>query len=1127
MATTLTVVSVRGAVELPADLAPGVARIDGDEGVQSLGFGSAADALATAFGLLSWSAVDGSRPAIGIDVGDVDLDAAPASAVLAGATRRACAAAPGQVLVSELVRLLLREVADADFEPIDEPPGSYALVRRSPSVLEGLGLPPQLVQEPTVPFVDRPEAWATLDGAWRAARGGRGRTVLVSGEAGSGKTRLLAELGRVARAGGGIVLYGTSSEDVEVPFQPFVEALGPMLDSATPDELDALLPDASRRDLAQLLPSSQLGPPPRPPAGPAGQVGAEAAGERHWAFEAAVDLLANLGKQRPVLLLLDDLHWAQRPTCRLAGHLLRSGRLDGVCIVVAHRHLRGEQTDGFAELLDDLDGRHGVKRCTLAAFDEGAIRRFVAGAAGSDDVPEALESVAALLGRRTDGNPFLLAESWDHLLATGCVRRGGAGWEVGPLRDVDSPGSVREATMHRLGHLPPSCRALVELAACAGAEFDVPLVAAAAGTTVATALDELTTAESGGLVTAAAPGRRRFVHALVRQAIEEGLSTGSRRRLHLAIAQALVSSNSTDDAVLARHFAAAVPLVSSSVAVAHARAAASRSLQTVAFDDAIAVLEGALAVATKRDERIDLLTDLAAVFARATLSEQAVEASWQAADLARQAGDARRLVRAARTTAEATWLGALDASRAVSLVQEALATGPAPDVRGALLGALSATLALAGRDDESAATAQAAVALADELEDDPLVCEVVTNSLYATVTPQTAAGQLELARRAIEIACRRGDEYDELRLRCKALLRLFVMSDPDDLRHQLARHDELASQLRLPYYLRFSASNEVTVSLAEGRFADAERAVERYQAWMEVLGLPDTGYGVQMFSIRREQGRLAELRPMLELGARLRPEERAWGPGLAVVYAEADMVGHARGVLDELASDGLASLPRDSLLPGVLSYLADAALATRHRPVAELIEPLLRPYAGLLVYLPGLVCYGAASRYLGKVYDVLGRAEVARSHYEAALELDERTGWRCWIAHSQFALGLHLLERRRRAERQRGVSLLESARRLADELGMGSLVGRCDAARGQLRADGLVGAERALTPREHEVLALVAEGWSNREIGDRLHASQHTIANHVRAILAKTGCANRTEATAWALRHTAAERPMR
>jgi DNA-binding CsgD family transcriptional regulator len=203
----------------------------------------------------------------------------------------------------------------------------------------------------------------------------------------------------------------------------------------------------------------------------------------------------------------------------------------------------------------------------------------------------------------------------------------------------------------------------------------------------------------------------------------------------------------------------------------------------------------------------------------------------------------------------------------------------------------------------------------------------------------------------------------------------------------------------------------------------------------------------------------------------------------------------------------------------VLSYLADAALVTRHRAVAEAIEPLLRPYAGLLVYLPGLVCYGAASRYLGKVHDVLGHAEAARSHYEAALELDERTGWRCWIAHSRYALGSHLLERRRRADRQRGVGLVESAKGLAEELGMSSLAGRCEAARGRSGADGAQGPQRALTPREHEVLSLVAEGWSNREIGARLHASQHTVANHVRAILAKTGCANRTEATAWALRN--------
>ena len=149
---------------------------------------------------------------------------------------------------------------------------------------------------------------------------------------------------------------------------------------------------------------------------------------------------------------------------------------------------------------------------------------------------------------------------------------------------------------------------------------------------------------------------------------------------------------------------------------------------------------------------------------------------------------------------------------------------------------------------------------------------------------------------------------------------------------------------------------------SEGRFKDAEEAAEQYRTWSEVNHQDDGTYGIQMFSIRREQGRLTELRPMLELAARLRRDDSSWAPGLAAVYSEAGMVAEAAGLLDRLAADRLASLPKDSLLPGVLSYLADAAFGAGHRDVAELVLPLLQPYSGLLLYVPGLVCYGVADR---------------------------------------------------------------------------------------------------------------------------------------------------------------------
>jgi DNA-binding CsgD family transcriptional regulator len=201
-----------------------------------------------------------------------------------------------------------------------------------------------------------------------------------------------------------------------------------------------------------------------------------------------------------------------------------------------------------------------------------------------------------------------------------------------------------------------------------------------------------------------------------------------------------------------------------------------------------------------------------------------------------------------------------------------------------------------------------------------------------------------------------------------------------------------------------------------------------------------------------------------------------------------------------------------------MSYLADATFACGHRDVARLVLPRLAPYSGLGVYVPGLACYGAADRYLGRLHRTLGDDGAARDAFEAALALDTTTGWPTWIAHSTFALASQLATTSRRDDRERARALAADAGTIAESLGMAALAERAFALV-ELLAGGEPDRAPGLTNREREVLRSLSEGRSNRQIGEELHASQHTIANHVRAILAKTGAANRTGAAAWAHRH--------
>ncbi|MDH4076876.1 MAG: LuxR C-terminal-related transcriptional regulator, partial [Acidimicrobiia bacterium] len=468
---------------------------------------------------------------------------------------------------------------------------------------------------------------------------------------------------------------------------------------------------------------------------------------------------------------------------------------------------------------------------------------------------------------------------------------------------------------------------------------------------------------------------------------------------------------------------------------------------------------------------------------------------------------------------EATWRGSLHGGPAVDLLLAALDREPDEKVRAALLGGLSAAMALSGRDAESDAIGDEAIALARRVCDTTGLLETIHNRSYTSMRPDTVRTQLALTLEGVDLARDLDDEPLEMRLACKALLRLFVVPDPPVFDRIANQVSQLAVKFRQPYFMLVKAGLDVAVALADGRLDEAEAGVTEYQRWADVHGRSEAGYGIQMFSIRREQGRLGELRPVLELGARLQRDDLSWAPGLAAVYGEIGMLAEGSALLDRLVAEHFASITQDSLLPGVLSYLADAAVACRHQPAAEAVLEWFVPYSGLLVYIPGLVCYGAADRYLGRLSRTLGRTGDATRYLEAALDVDERTGWAACIAHSRLALGTHLLDRRGAANRQRGMELLRLVRDAADSRGLRAVADRSAqliAGTAGTRGPTIAG---SLTPRELEVLRLVAQGLSNREAGAALHASPHTIANHMRAILLKTASANRTEASAWAFRN--------
>jgi DNA-binding CsgD family transcriptional regulator len=975
-------------------------------------------------------------------------------------------------------------------------------------------LPASLRIKTSAGFVPRRTQWNDLRTAWDALRDDQPRTVLVGGCAGSGKTRLVSEFARFAHDHGAVVLYGACAEQPDVPFVPFTDcvrhAIGVLGDLNTLKLRTPLV-----ADLGLLLPElSAVHAPERAEA----VVPPDA--QRHWLFEAVASLLGLLAKDRAVVVVLDDLHWIQPPAAELFDYVIRVSGIERLLVVGTFRTPDGNDNDAFAELFDRLMRQPSVTRTTLSNFDRSEIAAFLEVLSG-ERLPVGSDAIVDYFASATDGNAFLVQELWHHLLESNRLARYDGRWTLRSPVPPESPATIRRIVGRRLANLPATTSDLVRWAAVTGGTFELSLTGAVTGRTATQVMDLLQPAVAIRLVSDLGGDRFAFVHDLTRKAIEETLTAADRRQRHLQVARAIASRTPPARERLAFHLIAAVPLASPAEAIACAREAAAEAVRSVAFDRAEGVLLAALAIADDQATRVDLLCDLAMAYSLGAGVHKSIQAARDALMVAQALGDDARLVRAAALLAEATWRGAIDGEATAEVLAGTLERNHDEPTRARLLAALATALALSGRDNEARDAADQAARIARHIGDDRLLFESLIAGLYSW-TPHTIASHRTGSEELVVVAQGLTDESLELRAVSKVLIGAFMVSDTRRLHDGLARHEQLARRLRQPFFLRVTRGWHFVLDLSEGRFAEAERrAIENSQTSFHVED-PAPGYSIQMYSLRREQGRLCEIRPLLEMLLKLNAAPPMWKPGLANIYAELGMIDEAEAVLDDLGPQGLESIPHDTLWPAVVSYLADASAATGHVASAKNLYAMLRPYAGMAICVPGLVSYGAADRYLGRLAETCRRFGAAGTHYEAGWELDSQAGWTTWTAHSQFAFGRFLLDRGRPADRRRGEALVTEAFRTARQLGMSSLTAKCE----QVLCSGSErAAEQRLTPREVMVLRLVAKGRTNRQIGDELHTSPHTVANQVGVVLAKTGCANRTEAAAWAHAHGLAASP--
>jgi class 3 adenylate cyclase len=1059
-----------------------IERTDGRE-VKSLGdglmavFDNPSDALACAVQIQQSVQARNHRTGenceirVGASFGEVTLDRGDYFGPAAVEAARLCALARGgQILITSIVRQLagsreryaFRELGVLELKGLSPVATLEVLWEPLPSV--GLPLPERLLEAHRsllsdgrrhARLVGRAGELEELTHLWEQAMAGSLRVAMLGGEAGVGKTRLATELAWQLHEAGATVLYGRCDEDLRVPYQPWLEALGHLVEHVPETMLKAHVRERGG-ELARIVPALRE----RVSDCPASRQ-SDPETERYLLYAAVAALIGDVAAQGPVLLVLDDLHWADGPTLSLLRHVVSAAPAHTM-LLGSYRNTELPREHPLVPLLADLHREQRVARIKLTGLPVDDVLALIEAADHED--PFALTAsahavevdggeLAGQITEETDGNPFFTLEVIRHLRESGAIAQADSGrWRLAhSLGELGLPQSVIEVIGRRVERLGQDTQEALGAASVIGRDFDLELLGTVLDIDHDHLLDLLEDAVKGSIVEESKqrPGGFTFTHALIEHALYEDLGAIRRARLHRSVAEALEQRYGTEPGErlgeLAAHWAAAVVSIDAARASHYAQLAGERALQQLAPDEAVRwygqALELLAASGSPAGPAVlcELLIGLGE--AQRQVGDPAFrETLLRATGLARELGDNELLIRSVLTNNRgfASNFGGVDVERVHALEAAAGALGSDDPRHAEVLALLAAELQFSGEPERCEGLAERAIELARACGDPATLARAMTDGWGAIVAPHTLEKRVRMIDELNELAARLDDPRLIARAAARRMLVGLEVADRQQVELGLETLRSVAEKVPEPWIAYLHLLLEFGWTLLGGELQAAERVARQAYELGTAASQPDAPifYGAHIFHVRYFEGRAGELTDQMVALAGPGQVLSGWRAGAAALtMIQGNRTEDARRLA---VAEDFEAIAHDEAWSLVMMLWADACSLLGVAGQAATVFALLRPFSGQLA-VSGAHVYGSIDFALGALAATLERFDEAEHHFAAAATLETNLKAPLLLARTHARWARALITRDAPNDVGRAEMMLERAEASARETGAGGI----------------------------------------------------------------------------------------